>query len=149
MSKIIEVIYKGETNEVIIDDDIELPAKLHKKDNERNYYFMFIKGKKVYLHRWLVGVTDRRINVDHRNNDKSDNRKCNLRVCTFKENMQNRINKGYYYSKQHKRYVAQITVEGKHISLGIHDTTEEAQKAYRKAHVEAFGEFSPYYGGNK
>lgn len=36
MSKIVDVVYKGEINKVLIDKDVELPSKLHKKDNTRN-----------------------------------------------------------------------------------------------------------------
>lgn len=69
------------------------------------------------LHRQLLGLvpldsTD--IKVDHKNNDKVDNRRANLRLCTCSENSCNRAKqsnnrsgiKGVCWDKSHRRWIA-------------------------------------------
>lgn len=142
MSKIIEVYHKGERYEVLVDDDLVLPKRIFKQGK---YFGFKINGKNIYLHRWVIGVTDKKIQVDHINNNKLDNRKENLRVCTNQQNSANKIVKGYYLHKGSRKWMARIKIDYKSKYLGSYDTPEEAQQVYRKAHAEAFGEFSPYY----
>jgi len=75
--------------------------------------------------------------VDHINHDTLDNRKCNLRICTNKQNCENRKldirNKtGYTGVLEYKgnKYLAQIGHNNKNIHIGIFDTKEEASDAY-------------------
>lgn len=145
MSKIIEVYSKGEYFEVLVDKDIELPSSVCRVLSKKNYFTVNIDGKRKKLHRWIMNVTDKNIHVDHRNGNTLDNRRENLRLCTNKQNTQNRRVKGYYWDKSHKKYRTSIRVDGKLKCLGRYNTPEEAQEVYRKAHAEAFGEFSPYY----
>ena len=44
------------------------------------------KPKKLLLHRVIMKPSDG-MQIDHINNNKLDNRKCNLRICTHKQNM--------------------------------------------------------------
>jgi hypothetical protein len=46
--------------------------------------------------------------------------------------------KGYYFSKEKKKYVSKITIMGKRIHLGCFDTPEEASQAYQKARLIYF-----------
>lgn len=145
MSKIIEVYSKGERFEIIIDDDIELPSSICRVFAKKNYFTVRHNKKTIKLHRWIMNVTDKNIHVDHQNGNTLDNRRENLRLCTNKQNTQNKKVKGYYYDKAYGKYRTSIRVDGKLKNLGRFNTPEEAQQAYRKAHAEAFGEFSPYY----
>lgn len=54
------------------------------------YACTYIKGKKIYLHRFLMNSPEGLI-VDHINHQTLDNRRENLRVVTHSENMKNRI----------------------------------------------------------
>lgn len=142
MSKVIEVKYKEELHYVLVDDDFTTTGTIRKKDG---YFTVNKNNKKIYLHRYILGVTDKGLTVDHINGDPTDNRKSNLRVCTMQENLQNRRCKGFSYNTNAKKYQARIRKDGKLKHLGYYRTSEEAQQVYRKAHAEAFGEFSPYY----
>lgn len=55
-------------------------ARYVSKEKPRKYYS---------LHRFVLGIDDPKIFVDHRNGNGLDNRKSNLRIATHKENTQN------------------------------------------------------------
>lgn len=142
MSKIIEVYSKGERYEVVVDNDIVFPSKVYKRGN---YYVCVHKRKYVLIHRWIMGVTNPKLQIDHIDNNTANNKKENLRICTHAQNQQNIKNKGYSFHKKSGKYQTRISKDGKLKHLGYYKTPEEAQQVYRKAHAEAFGEFSPYY----
>ncbi len=52
-----------------------------------------IKGKKVYLHRYIMDAPED-MHVDHRNHQTLDCRRDNLEVVTHNENMQRRRGRG-------------------------------------------------------
>ena len=64
-----------------------------------------------------------------------DNRIENLRVLNGHKNTCNNLHwvKGYSYDKRCNKYGAVITINGKQIYLGYHDTPEEAREAYVNA----------------
>lgn len=76
--------------------------------------------------------------IDHINHDKSDNRLCNLRYCTQRENLMNMSVKskcGYTGVSLNppaykKRYRARIRIGGKMRELGSYRTAFEAHRAY-------------------
>jgi hypothetical protein len=72
--------------------------------------------------------------IDHRDGNPSNNRIENLRVTTRQGNDWNRTRaKGYYWNMARNKWLAQIRVNGKGISLGYFDTEEEAHQAYLDA----------------
>lgn len=84
--------------------------------------------------------------IDHINGDPADNRLQNLRSATQRENMWNaakgtRNTSGLKGASrlQNGQWRAQIVVNGRHYSLGWHDTAEAAHQAYVRAAVELRG----------
>lgn len=102
----------------------------------------------VMMHREIASIPIG-ILVDHRNHLTLDNRRFNLRPATHQQNSANR-NKHRNNTSGFKgvskwpngKWRATIMKNGKHISLGMFFTAEEAHWAYMKAAVEINGEFA-------
>lgn len=99
----------------------------------------------IKLHKFLCPDF---VETDHKNRNKLDNRKANLREATKKQNAQNR--NVFSTSKsglkgvrlEHGKWAARIRVDGKRRYLGSFSTAAEAAAAYDKAAVECFGEYA-------
>ena len=87
---------------------------------------------------------------DHKNRNRLDNRRENLRPASRAQQRQNtglrsdNISgyKGVSWKASRKRWTADITVAGKHIYLKSCRTPEEAAKHYDVAALKYFGEFA-------
>jgi hypothetical protein len=104
-----------------------------------------INRKIVLMHRLIMNPKKDLI-VDHINGDNLDNRKTNLRIVTHRQNDQNKHYKrtskypGVNWSKQNKKWLAQIWIDGKNKYLGSFISEKKAFKAYKKAVHELIGE---------
>ena len=87
--------------------------------------------------------------VDHINGDRADDRIANLRAATPAENCRNCCIpahnksgiKGVSLRSKSQRWVAQIRVNRRNITIGEYKTIDEAADAYREASSRYHGEF--------
>ena len=88
---------------------------------------------------------------DHQNKNKLDNRRINLRPCTYSQNNMNigiRIDNtsgiiGVYWFSRDKKWKAQINIDGKTKNLGTFIDKEDAIKTRLNAESKYYGEFAP------
>jgi len=107
------------------------------------------RQRRIYLHRVILDAPAG-VLVDHRNGDRSDNTRENIRTCTHAENMRNskvRKNnklgiKGVYFDKHRNKFRAAIRLNTKRRSLGSYNTADEAKAAYDAAAQALHGAFA-------
>jgi hypothetical protein len=113
------------------------------KYSKEGYLIVSINGIRFKAHRLAFLYVDNvklenADDVDHVNGNKSDNRYCNLKICSREENMKN---KPLYnnnstgvigVSRYEDKFRARITVDGKRVSLGLFETIEEAAEVRLK-----------------
>ena len=91
----------------------------------------------IYLHQ--KGYLDENLQIDHINDDKSDNKIENLRLVTAQVNCidRDKNSKGFSFDKISKTWNARIRRKGKLKHLGCFKTEQEAHQAYKTALKEA------------
>lgn len=107
------------------------------------------KGKTILMHRLILNCPKTH-EVDHKNMDRLDNRKENLRIATRSQNRNNQKLsknnttgfKGIYYNKKRKSWESFIKANNKHIYLGKFNSPQDAHDAYKCAAILYFGEFA-------
>lgn len=110
-----------------------------------------LTGKMVYLHRFIIGLPiGEPQQGDHKNGVTLDCRRKNLRPATQQQNNYNqRINcrntsghKHVSWSKEKKKWVVRMRVDGKMKHIGYRDTFEDACKLAEEAEKKYHGEFA-------
>ena len=102
------------------------------------------------LHRVVMGITDRRVQIDHVNRNGLDCRKSNLRISTQQENVFNTRPhkdstskyKGVFWYSSARKWRAVIVPSGKQMHLGTFSSEIDAAITYDNAAMEVFGEFA-------
>lgn len=103
----------------------------------------------VQLHRLIMCAPDD-AEIDHKNHNGLDNRRCNLRIAIGSQNQRNRRKYkkgtsrflGVSLNRKENKWVAQIKYEGRNRTLGRFDSEEEAALSYDNAARKHFGEFA-------
>lgn len=129
----------------------------HKRPNGKYDAITTIRenGEKynLMMSRFIMGVTEKNLQVDHIDQNTMDNRKSNLRVCTRSQNCMNRKSnsvtskyKGVYWYPLRKRWRSaiqfQLNGKSKRIGVGYFKCEIEAAKAYDAKAREVHGEFA-------
>jgi AP2 domain len=104
----------------------------------------------LYLHRFILGITDRKIEVDHRDRNGLHCWRDNLRVATRSQNCGNQSKRRGGYSSQYRgvswckrerKWRATITRNGKFTTLGYFSDERSAARAYDDAARQHYGVF--------
>ena len=130
-----------ENKKVLVDDDYEYPNTIRLL---KNGYVAFKSGnlRDKYLHRVIMNCPEGMV-VDHKNHNPLDNRKENLRICSYRENGLNRgrprNNITGYKGVRIYRDRFKAIVDGR--SYGIFDTPQQAYVRYCEIARELHGEY--------
>lgn len=121
-------------------------AKVDKEDLDRiitagswciDYYGYAMNGKHGAMHRFIIGKREG-YEIDHKNRNKLDNRKQNLRFVTHRVNTINRDAKNVFKLSS-GRWGAMVGWKGEQNYLGTFDSEREAKSAaknYKDALIE-------------
>lgn len=120
-------------------EDYEKIRKLHWYKDKDGYLRGSIRGKLIFLHKFIMDCPEGMI-VDHINRNPQDNRKQNLRICTPQQNVWNRKFKGY--TKVKDKYRVTLWKDGKLVFRELCDTEDKAKEVRRKAELLYFGEYA-------
>lgn len=143
-------------------DDADYEALLNyhwgqrKSGNISYSYTRFDNGKggtfAIDMHRAIMGITDPKILIDHKDGDGLNNQRSNLRPCNRSQNASNRHhpkNKkctssffGVSWMAGFSKWRAYIVKDTKQKSLGLYRSEVDAAIAYNKAAIELHGEFA-------
>lgn len=101
------------------------------------------------LHRLIMNA-DNGVMVDHKNRNTLDNRRYNLRFCTFSQNSMNSCSrngssskyKGVHWSCHWHVWRAVIKANKKIYQIGSYDNEDDAALAYNEAAMKYHGEFA-------
>lgn len=138
---------------LVDDDSFELLCRYTWTCNTDGYAVGNREAKRVYgttlMHRIIMSASvDSQ--VDHKNHNRLDNRKDNLRIATGTQNCRNSQPthkktskyKGVSFNKTSGLWRAGIKINKKPIELGKFSTQREAAIAYNQAATHYFGEFA-------
>ena len=114
-----------------------------------SYYYAGIR-RIVRFHRIVMHAGPDQY-VDHKNRKRYDNRKNNLRCCSYAENNRNRglrsTNQsgitGVSFDKRRNKWTASITFNNKKLFIGRFESKEAAISARLKKEIDLFGDFAP------
>jgi hypothetical protein len=118
------------------------------------YIMTHVKRKPIYLHRVIMNAKKGQI-VDHKDGNKYNNSRSNLRICTPSQNNANHIVKktrkdtkiasvyrGVYWRKDTAKWRSEIQFQGNRQYLGSFSNEVEAAIAYNNAAELVFGDFA-------
>lgn len=148
------------THAILIDDeDFDLISKhkwfiyrcIFKGKKARTFYAVaHIKGSTVRMHRLLMGVSNPKILVDHKDHNGLNNQRGNLRIASAQQNQFNmrpfKSNKsgfkGVSYHKGDKMYMVFLRVNNKNTYFGSYKTPTDAAKRWNELARQHHGDFA-------
>lgn len=139
----------------LVDDADFERVSAHKWCANRNRHTVYAYRKDsrrtVYMHRFVCGVIDPKVKVDHEDHNGLNCQRYNLRVATNAQNNMNQKKrsdglsskfKGVCWHKRYGKFQADIRLNGKSKFLGMFVSELDAALAYDAAAREHFGEFA-------
>jgi len=160
-----EIIIKGDIAEIVLYDklgeeiertvidteDVEKIKAYKWYKTSKSYVGTNVGEKHIGIHEVILGKKFNQKNpIDHKDRNKLNNRKLNFRVCSHKQNSQNRGMqknntsgfKGVHWSKADQKWRASIGINNKRIYLGPFAEKTDAARAYNIAATKYHKEFA-------
>ena len=114
----------------------------------RGHVQVMLERRQYLAHRviwkWMTGEDPPAL-IDHIDRDPANNRWCNLRLATARQNTRNRAGWGKYLKGARPNgngWRAQIVIDGKERHIGQFATELEAHERYKKVAAELHGSFA-------
>ena len=134
-------------------DDAQFLLQFTWSQNPRGHFVRNDHGKVLMMHRVIAERAGLNLSayIDHKDGDKLNNTRSNLRSATNQQNQFNterQVNntsgfKGVTWDKHNSRWLARIRFgKGKRQHLGSFVTAEEAARAYNNAAEELHGDYA-------
>lgn len=141
-----EIVLSNGQVAIVDDEDFEKVNQRQWYKGTRGYAEAKANGKSVFMHRLILDAPVG-MQVDHANQDKLDNRKCNIRLATASQNAANRnkrVDSSSYKGvrKKRRKWRAEIDKGGKTHYLGYFISAKKAALAYDMKARELYGEFA-------
>jgi len=137
---------------LVDDEDYEWlnKTKWHAKTDKLGYTYAYgnFNKKRRTMHRVIMEQTNPINIVDHRDTDGLNNQRHNLRVCTKTQNNWNSVkrkdskNNHKGIRKHYNKFVVEVRVNRKLITVGRYNTELEAIIAYNEFILKERGEFA-------
>lgn len=150
--------HRGNGMSVLVsDEDFDFLSQWRWRLDKDGYAFRRTSSSgvmyEVRLHRIVAeraGLNVTGKEIDHRFGNKLDNQRDSLRAATTQQNQANRGAqrnnklgvKGVHLCARCKKFIAQIKVSGRKITIGRYGSAAEASAAYAAAAMKHFGEFA-------
>lgn len=147
----IKILGKQASKPCYVDDvDFESVSKFSWVSNGGYAKTTFPRGKSLLMHRLILRSTDKQFVIDHKDRNKLNNQKSNLRLCSRSENQWNsskrRNNKsgitGVFWNNDKLKWEATVTQFNKRLFLGRFDSKSEAGEVYKNWIKKNRGEFA-------
>lgn len=157
LSQTIKKKYYVENQVVMVDDeDYEWLNKFHWHIRKtKNIAYAMSAATTEYphkktMHRMIMGITDSKVYVDHKDGNGLNNQRSNLRIATFQQNSVNRRKLkplsskylGVYWCNTKNRWKSYLQNNRKRIYVGTFKNEDDAAMAYNAKSIEINGEFA-------
>ena len=113
--------------------------------------YNLVSKKMKLLHRLILNITDRKIPVDHKNGNRKNNRRNNIRLCTYNKNLMNRDKiksatskyKGICWNKRVEKWRVRLSLGNRKCTYDSYfDNEILAAKRYDQLASKYYGDFA-------